>query len=61
MPGVEVPGCTNATLDPQIAIAIVAVLGALSHFVVAVLRGAQDFRRANQDTRRPVAVRDDAL
>lgn len=43
--------CTPVVMDPQIAITVVAVLGALSHFVVAVARAAQDYRRAGQDTR----------
>jgi len=33
-----------AQLDPQIAIATVAILGALSHAAVAILRGLQDYR-----------------
>lgn len=31
-------------LDPQVAIALVAVIGAVSHAVVAVLRAIQDYR-----------------
>jgi hypothetical protein len=33
-----------ASLDPQIAITIVAIMGAFSHLIVAVLRGLQDYR-----------------
>jgi hypothetical protein len=33
-----------STLDPQIAIAVVAILGAVSHAAVAILRGLQDYR-----------------
>jgi hypothetical protein len=31
-------------LDPQIAVATVAILGALSHAAVAILRGVQDYK-----------------
>jgi hypothetical protein len=34
----------STTLDPQIAIATVAILGALSHAAVAILRGFQDYK-----------------
>lgn len=38
-------------MDPQIAITVVAILGALAHFLVAVLRGLQDYRRAGMPSR----------
>jgi hypothetical protein len=41
--------CT--ALDPQIAIATVAILGALSHAAVAILRGLQDYRHGTGDRR----------
>lgn len=31
-------------LDPQIAIATVAIIGAVAHAIVAILRALQDFR-----------------
>ncbi len=34
----------STTLDPQIAIATVAILGAMSHAAVAILRGLQDYK-----------------
>jgi hypothetical protein len=36
----------DVNLDPQIAVTVVAILGALSHAVVAVLRAVQDYRVA---------------
>jgi hypothetical protein len=33
-------------VDPQIAVTVVAILGAVSHAVVAILRAVQDYRVA---------------
>jgi hypothetical protein len=33
-----------STLDPQIGITIVAIIGALAHAAVAILRAVQDYR-----------------
>ena len=38
--------CVLVGLDPQIAVATVAILGALSHFLVAVIRAWSDAIRA---------------
>jgi hypothetical protein len=40
-----------ATLDPQIAIATVAILGAVTHAIVAILRGLQDFKHGTGERR----------
>jgi hypothetical protein len=39
-------GVHITTLDPQIAIAAVAIIGAFAHAIVAILRAVQDFRVA---------------
>ena len=50
------PGCPVVGIDPEIAVAAVAIIGALAHATVAIMRGMQDLRRASQDTRRAPQV-----
>lgn len=45
------PPCVG--IDPEIAVATVAIIGALAHAAVAIMRGLQDYRRAGFDTRHP--------
>lgn len=46
------PGSGNLETDPQVAVTVVAILGAVSHAVVAIMRAVQDYRVAIEHAKR---------